>query len=225
MLFAKYASEFFDIFLPSLVWRIETLTVAGFATIPSMEPGIFEFIHLFNLYYGKYYIPLIFVVINTIIVWQNRKRFCHHFVRRYPRFLLLYIASFFLELGFLLNPFIPYPPDRFVNLSFIIFAQIPLLGYSLYIVLLRKGYATGLGATILILGFLWTLGFFQLFQFPVYRRNLGSYSTKRSGRSSMADRVKSSIPVYYIFRRKRRLHFLRKHFRSFCEVRVNPCRP
>lgn len=166
LLCAKYASGFFNAFLPALVLRIETLVTAGFATIPSMEPGIFEFIHLFNLYYGKYYIPLIFVVINTIIVWQNRKRFCPHFVRRYPRFLLLYIASFILELGFLLNPFMPYPADRFANLSFIIFAQIPLLGYSLYIVLLRKGYPTGLGAAILVLGFLWTLGFFSCFSSP-----------------------------------------------------------
>jgi len=166
LLCVKYASGFFDVFLPFLFWRIETLTTAGLATIPSTESGILEFIHLFNLYYGKYYIPLIFVVINTIIVWQNRKRFCHHFVRRYPRFLLLYIASFILELGFLLNPFIPYPPDRFINLSFVIFAQIPLLGYSLYIVLLRKGYPTGLVATILVLGFLWTLGFFSCFSSP-----------------------------------------------------------
>ena len=166
LLCAKYASGFFDIFLPALAWRIEFLTATGFATIPSMDPGIFEFIHLFNLYYGKYYIPLIFIVINTVIVWQNRKRFCHHFVRRYPRFLFLYIVSFFLELGFLLNPFISYPPDRFANLSFIIFAQIPLLGYSLYIVLLRKGYTTGLGATILVLGLLWTLGFFSCFSSP-----------------------------------------------------------
>jgi hypothetical protein len=166
LIYAKYASGVFDVFLPDLVWRFETLVAAGFATIPSMEPGIFEFIHLFNLYYGKYYIPLIFVIINTIIVWQNRKRFCQYFVRRYPRFLLLYIASFFLELVFLLNPFIPYPPDRFANLSFIIFAQIPLLGYSIYIVLLRKGYPTGLGAAILVLGFLWTLGFFSCFSSP-----------------------------------------------------------
>jgi len=166
LLCAKYASVFFGIFLPALTLRIETMVNAGFATIPSMEPGIFEFVHLFNLYYGKYYIPLIFIAINTVIVWQNRKRFCHHFVRRYPRFLFLYIVSFFLELGFLLNPFIPYPPDRFVNLSFIIFAQIPLLGYSLYIVLLRKGYTPGLIATILALGLLWTLGFFSCFSSP-----------------------------------------------------------
>ncbi|AKB17358.1 hypothetical protein [Methanosarcina sp. WWM596] len=166
LLCAKYASGFFYIFLSALTWRIEALKAAGFSTIPSMNPGIFEFIHLFNLYYGKYYIPLIFVVINTVIVWQNRKRFCHHFVRRYPRFLFLYIASFFLEAGFLLNPFIPYPPDRFANLSFIIFAQIPLIGYSLYIVLLRKGYTTGLGVTILVLGLLWTLGFFSCFSSP-----------------------------------------------------------
>lgn len=166
LLCAKYASGFFNVFLPALIWRIETLTAAGLASIPSMDSGIFEFIHLFNLYYGKYYIPLIFVIINTIIVWQNRKRFCQHFVRRYPRFLLLYIASFLLELGFLLNPFISYPADRFLNLSFVVFAQIPLLGYSIYIVLLRKGYPTGLGAAILVLGFLWTLGFFSCFSSP-----------------------------------------------------------
>ncbi|WP_440946670.1 DUF6541 family protein [Methanosarcina sp. T3] len=166
LLCAKYASVFFGIFLPALTLRIEAMIDAGFATIPSMEPGIFEFINLFNLYYGKYYIPLIFIGVNTVIVWQNRKRFCHHFVRRYPRFLFLYIVSFFLELGFLLNPFIPYPPDRFVNLSFIIFAQIPLLGYSLYIVLLRKGHTPGLVATILALGLLWTLGFFSCFSSP-----------------------------------------------------------
>ena len=166
LIYARYASGVFDVFLPDIVWRFETLVAAGFATIPSMEPGVFKFIHLFNLYYGKYYIPLIFVIINTIIVWQNRKRFCQHFVRRYPRFLLLYIASFFLELCFLLNPFIPYPPDRFANLSFIIFAQIPLLGYSVYIVLLRKGYPIGLGAAILVLGFVWTLGFFSCFSSP-----------------------------------------------------------
>jgi|GEM_PF-381270 len=163
---AKYASVFFGIFLPALTLRIETMVDAGFSTTPSMEPGIFKFIHLFNLYYGKYYIPLIFILINTVIVWQNRKRFCRHFVRRYPRFLFLYIVSFFLELGFLLNPFIPYSSDRFVNLSFIIFAQIPLLGYSLYIVLLRKGYVPGLVATILALGLLWTLGFFSCFSSP-----------------------------------------------------------
>jgi hypothetical protein len=123
-------------------------------------------VHLFNLYYGKYYIPLIFILINSVIVWQNRKRFCHHFVRRYPRFLALYIATFFLELAFLLNPFIPYPPDRFANLSFIIFAQIPLLGYSLYIIFLRKGYTLGLISALLVLCLLWTLGFFTCYSSP-----------------------------------------------------------
>ena len=142
------------------------LMSVGFSTFPSTENGFFEFVHLLNLYYGKYYIPLIFILINSVIVWQNRKRFCQHFVRRYPRFLVLYIVTFFLELAFLLNPFIPYPPDKFANLSFIIFAQIPLLGYSLYIIFLRKGYTLGLGSAVLVLCLLWTLGFFTCFSSP-----------------------------------------------------------
>lgn len=166
LLCAKYAPHFFDVFLSSLSWRIETLITAGFSRMPETKGGFFAFMHLFNLYYGKYYIPFIFILINSVIVWQNRKRFCHHFVRRYPRFLILYIFTFFLELAFLLNPFIPYSPDRFANLSFIIFAQIPLLGYSLYVIFLRKGYTLGLGSAVMVICLLWTLGFFTCFSSP-----------------------------------------------------------
>jgi hypothetical protein len=144
----------------------DTLITANLLRIPEAEVGFFEFMHLFNIHYGKYYIPLIFILINSVIVWQNRKRFCHHFVRRYPRFLAMYILTFFLELAFLFNPFIPYPADRFANLSFIIFSQIPLLGYSLYVIFLRKGYTLGLGSAIMILCILWTLGFFTCFSSP-----------------------------------------------------------
>lgn len=166
LLFAKYTSQVPEFFISTLSLRINLLLNSGFSVIPKTGQGLFEFLHLFNLAYGKYYIPLVFIVINSVIVWQNRKRFCHHFVRRYPRFLVLYIATFFLEIGFLLNPFIPYPPDRFANLSFIIFAQIPLLGYSLYVIFLRKGYTLGLGAAVLVLCLLWSIGFFTCFSSP-----------------------------------------------------------
>ncbi len=166
LLYTKSALNIFDIFPSNLAWRSEILMKAGFSLIPETKESFFELVNLFNLYYGKYYIPLVFIVINSIIVWQNRKRFCQHFVHRYPRFLILYISTFFLELAFLLNPFVPYPPDRFANLSFIIFAQIPLLGYSLYVIFLRKGYILGLGSAVLVLCLLWTLGFFTCFSSP-----------------------------------------------------------
>jgi len=60
----------------------------------------------------------------------------------------------------------PYPAERFVNLSFIIFAQIPLLACSLYIIFLRKGHVLGLASVVLILGLLWTYGFFSCFSSP-----------------------------------------------------------
>lgn len=166
LLYSKYAPHSLDILFPTLTWHTDTLMTTGLSKVPETESNFFEFTHLFNLYYGKYYIPLIFILINTIIVWQNRKRFCHHFVRRYPRFLAMYIFTFFLELAFLLNPFIPYPPDRFANLSFIVFAQIPLMGYSLYVIFLRKGYTLGLGSAVMILCLLWTLGFFTYLSSP-----------------------------------------------------------
>ena len=166
LLYAKYAPYPFDILFPTLAWHNDTLMTTGLLMIPKTESDFFEFIHLFNLHYGKYYIPLIFILINSVIVWQNRKRFCHHFVRRYPRFLAMYILTFLLELAFFFNPFIPYPPDRFANMSFIIIAQIPLMGYSLYVIFLRKGYTLGLGSAVMILCLLWTLGFFTCLSSP-----------------------------------------------------------
>jgi len=166
LLCTKYAPQLFGTFTSDFILRAKTLVTASLSTVPKTENGFLEFVHLLSLCYGKYYIPLILIMINSVIVWQNRKRFCHHFVRRYPRFLLLYIATFFMELAFLLNPFIPYPRDLFANLSFIIFAQIPLLGYSLYIVFLRKGYTLGLCSAVLVLCLLWTLGFFTCFSSP-----------------------------------------------------------
>src|SRR5690606_4596329 len=97
----QFFAQFFDIFISNPILRAKTLVAAGFSTVPGMENGFLEFVYLLNLYYGKYYIPLIFIIINSVIVWQNRKRFCHHFVRRYPRFLALYLATFFLEVVFL----------------------------------------------------------------------------------------------------------------------------
>lgn len=163
---AKYVPQFFSTFTSDLISRARMLLIASLSRIPKTENGFLEFVHLLTLDYGKYYIPLILILINSVIVWQNRKRFCHHFVRRYPRFLALYIATFFVEMAFLLNPFIPYPTDLFANLSFVIFAQIPLLGYSLYIVFLRKGYTLGLCSAVLVLCLLWTLGFFTCFSSP-----------------------------------------------------------
>jgi hypothetical protein len=166
LFYEKYVPHSFEISFQTLSWSTNTLMTTGLFRLPETESGFFEFIHFFNLHYGKYYIPLIFILINSIIVWQNRKRFCHHFVRRYPRFLAMYIFTFLIELAFLFNPFIPYPVDRFENLSFVILAQIPLLGYSLYVIFLRKGYTLGLGSAVMILCLLWTLGFFTCFSSP-----------------------------------------------------------
>ncbi|AKB30451.1 hypothetical protein MSSIT_3732 [Methanosarcina siciliae T4/M] len=165
VLFWNYASRFSQTLPPDLSWHIQTLSVTSLTSMLGVESNL-EFIHYFNLYYGKYYIPLIFIIINSVITWQNRKRFCHHYIHTYSYFLILYVVSFFLELVFLLNPFIHYPAERFVNLSFIIFAQIPLLAYSLYIIFLRKGHILGLASVILILGLLWTYGFFSCFSSP-----------------------------------------------------------
>ncbi len=212
ILSARYASQFIDIFLPTLAWRTKALISEGFPRIPDTANNFFTFIHLSNLYYGKYYIPLIFIFINSIIVWQNRKRFCHHFVHRYPRFLILYIFTFFLELVFLFNPFIPYPLDKFANLSFIIFAQIPLLGYSLYVIFLRKGYIFGLGLTVLILGLLWTLGFFNCFSSPYIGGISEALSQNEMEGIHWLSNVKENYPYIMSFGEKVEINSLTGNF-------------
>ena len=212
LLCARYSSQFIDIFLPTLAWRTKALIAEGFPMIPGTSNNFFKFIHLFNLCYGKYYIPLIFILINSIIVWQNRNRFCHHFVHRYPRFLILYIFTFFLELAFLFNPFIPYPMDKFANLNFIIFAQIPLLGYSLYVIFLRKGYTFGLGSTVLILGLLWTLGFFNCFNSPYIGGISEAISQNEMEGIHWLSEVKENYPYIMSFGEKEEINSLTEDF-------------
>jgi hypothetical protein len=212
LLYARYASQFIDIFIPTLAWHTKTLIAEGFPRIPDTTNNFFKFTHIFNLYYGKYYIPLIFILINSIIVWQNRKRFCHHFVHRYPRFLILYIFTFFLELAFLFNPFIPYPLDKFANLSFIIFAQIPLLGYSLYVIFLRKGYTFGLGSTVLIVGLLWFLGFFNCFSSPYIGGISEAISQNEMEGIHWLSEVKENYPCIMSFGEKEEINSLTGNF-------------
>ena len=214
LLYARYASLLIDIFLPTLVWRTKALITDGFPNIPDTANNFYKFIHLFNLYYAKYYIPLIFIFINSIIVWQNRKRFCHHFVHRYPRFLILYIFTFFLELAFLFNPFIPYPLDKFVNLNFIIFAQIPLLGYSLYVIFIRKGYTFGLGSAVLILGLLWTLGFFSCFSSPYIGGISEAISQNEMEGFHWFSEVKENYPYIMSFGEKEEINSLTGNFNN-----------
>ena len=55
----QFFVQFFDIFISNPILRAKTLVAAGFSTVPGMENGFLEFVYLLNLYYGKYYIPLI----------------------------------------------------------------------------------------------------------------------------------------------------------------------
>ena len=145
-------------------------------------------------------------------MWQNRKRFCHHFVHRYPRFLILYIFTFFLGLTFLFNPFIPYPLDKFVNLNFIVFAQIPLLGYSLYVIFLRKGYTFGLGSAVLIIGLLWTLGLFNCFSSPYIGGISEAISQNEIEGLHWLSEVKENYPYIMSFGDKEETNSLTRNF-------------
>jgi hypothetical protein len=126
--------------------------------------------------------------------------------------LILYIFTFFLELAFLFNPFIPYPLDKFANLNLIIFAQIPLLGYSLYVIFLRKGYTFGLGSTVLILGLLWTMGFFNCFSSPYIGGISEAISQNEMEGIHWLSEVKENYPYIMSFGEKEEINSLTGNF-------------
>jgi hypothetical protein len=131
----------------------------------------FDFIKLINLYYGRYYIPTIFIIVFIIIIFKNFNQFKKFFIEKIFTLIILYIALFVLESIFLFNPVISHQPDRLTNLNFIVFAQIPLFAYSLYFIFLRKSHSTkNVFMVLFILTVIWSLSFFGALYSPAIMR-------------------------------------------------------
>jgi hypothetical protein len=131
--------------------------------------NFYQFFIFLNFYYGRYYIPTIFIVVSTIIVYKNRKNenmFSKTFVKNYSTLIVISIFLLILESIFFFNKLVAHQPDRLTNLNFLVFAQIPLFAYSLYVIFLRRSSIRNFFVVLIILTSVWTLSFFGIFDSP-----------------------------------------------------------
>lgn len=115
---------------PVLYETTEKIAKVGFDPI--------SFIRFVLLYYGRYIIPTLFIIIVLTFYCRNyhNKSDLKHSVE----FLLLtYAISIFIELILFINPIISHQPDRMTNLLFLVYFQIPFFAIAAFIYIEHKG--------------------------------------------------------------------------------------
>lgn len=136
--------------------------------------NILEYIKLISFFYGRYIIPTLFIFICIIFIYFNRDVIKKDSFKKYPYLIALYVILLFTQIILLINPLISHQPDRIVNLNFIVYAQVPLFAYSLYLLFLEK--SKSYSRIILVCGillFVWSLTLFGGFDSPnVSRTNV-----------------------------------------------------
>jgi hypothetical protein len=129
------------------------------------DPG--DLLVFVSVYYGRYVIPLLIVILGCASLYINRKKVSEGMKNYILFFSILYLLFFVIEVILLLNPIISHQPDRLTNLNFIVYAQVPLFALALYVITPKTG---GLNRQtilpiILIVG-IWSLSFWGAFSSP-----------------------------------------------------------
>lgn len=126
-----------------------------------------ELVKLILLYYGRYVIPTIVILISFIILIKNKEKSKGYFKGDYLYLVILYIFLFIVQTILLINPILTHQPDRLTNLNFIVFAQIPLFALSLSIIFNQKLITKNrLFSVVLLLSIIWSCSLLGCFDSP-----------------------------------------------------------
>ena len=134
----------------------------------------YKIIKLVTLYYGRYIIPFLIIIVALIIIYLKRDRISQVLKNRMVFGIYLYIIFFFIELILFFNPIISHQPDRLTNLNFIVYAQVPLFVLSLYVIFMKPQSSNlKMVLLLLILSSMWGLSLFGTFDSPnIFRINV-----------------------------------------------------
>jgi hypothetical protein len=132
-----------------------------------------EFIKFISLYYGRYFIPCIFIGISILYVFIKRDKINKSIQKKYEYLFILFISFLAIEAILFFNPIITHQPDRMTNLNFIVYAQVPLFSCALYLLFLKNNPSIkALLASGLIITFIWGLSLYGCFDSPyIYQPN------------------------------------------------------
>jgi len=168
-----YSKDLRIIYNKYLLSLTETTLMKTDSFLSRIDLSAFNFFKLLNVYYGRYYIPLLFIIIAAYILYKNKKNYDQNILRNYFILSAFFFISFVFQIFLFSNNLVPHQPDRFTSLNFTVFAQIPLFAYSLYIILLKK-YPSKMSICLiaLILTLVWSLSLFGCFNSPyIYQPN------------------------------------------------------
>lgn len=151
---------------PTAQWTSEKLAQIHFS--------LYDYLQLVSFFYGRYIFPTVFLFLGALILYYKRNIFKNVALRNYQYLFILYIFFLIIQFIFLFNPIIAHQPDRIMNLNVMVYGQIPLFAFSLYIIFLRRSKSFySISLICLILTSIWTFSFFGCFDSPrVYRTNV-----------------------------------------------------
>ncbi|WP_440951248.1 hypothetical protein [Methanosphaerula subterraneus] len=136
---------------------------------------LIKIIKLLFVYYSRYFIPLLIIIVGFGYLYINRKKISERLKNQMAFFSIFYIVFLLAECILFLNPIISHQPDRITNLNFMVYAQVPLFALSLYIIFSKTKYFCG--RTILLIFLLtgiWSLSLFGVFDSPnIFKTNDG----------------------------------------------------
>ena len=132
--------------------------------------NIIELSKLLLVYYGRYIIPSIFIVLSFLYVILKKERLSEEMKKKLKFLIVLYLICLVLEGIIVVNPLITHTADRISNLNFIVYAQVPLFAFSMLVLFPRSGNGrkaiAGLAIVILVLTTTWGLSLYGTFNSP-----------------------------------------------------------
>lgn len=134
----------------------------------------FKMTKLLLVYYGRYFIPLLVIVIAIILIYLKRDKISQILKDRVSFFLMFYVMFFVTMVILFLNPIFSHQSDRMTNLNFMVYAQVPLFVLSLSIVFERlKSFNHNKVLVFILLVGIWGLSLFGTFNSPnIFRMNV-----------------------------------------------------
>jgi hypothetical protein len=125
---------------------------------------------LLLFYYGRYLLPLVVIGVALLWIMYKRRSISQETKNKFKLLVVLYSIYLSVEAFLLFNPFVSHQPDRITNLNFIVFAQVPLFAYALYLFFpsfrTSKHVATNLIVVLLILTSIWGISLYGAFDSP-----------------------------------------------------------
>jgi len=127
----------------------------------------YHFLKFGMIYYGRYIIPFLIIIIAMIILYFKWDRIPKILKKRMVLLVYFYGFLLFLELILFFNPIISHQPNRLTNLNFIVYAQVPLFVLSVYVIFIKpKLSIRRVVLLILLLSTIWGLSLFGAFNAP-----------------------------------------------------------